>query len=131
MTAGRARILIVEDEGLIALELEDHVRVMGYEVSGVVATGAGAVAQAAASASAPDLVLMDIALRGPMDGLEAARQIRAARDVPVVFLTAFADGATRARAKDISPYGFVTKPYNADELRATIEAALRESAAQR
>jgi CheY-like chemotaxis protein len=123
VTAGRARILIVEDDGLIALELEDHLRELGYEVTGVVADGAGAVAHAAASA--PDLVLMDLSLRGPMDGLEAARRILAGRDVPIVFVSAYGDDTTRARARDVSASGFLAKPYNSDQLRTTLDAALR------
>jgi len=123
VTDRRPRILVVEDEGIIALELEHHLRDLGYEVVGTVATGAAAVAKAASLA--PDVVLMDISLRGAMDGVEAARQIRAARDVPVVFLSAYADRATVDRAAVVSPFGVVTKPYDPAQLAASLETALR------
>lgn len=116
------RILVVEDEGVIAMELAATLREFGYDVVGAANDGAGAVALAAEFK--PDLVMMDIVIRGPVDGIEAAARIRAARDVPVVFLTAYGDQKTLARAKAVAPYGYLLKPYRPDDLRATIEMTL-------
>ena len=117
-----ARILIVEDEVIVREDLRDQLEAHGYEVAGVAATGRDALAKA--SETHPDLVLMDIKLHGSMDGIEAARQIRAQLDLPVVFLTAFADKRTVERAKVVYPYGYVIKPFNDRALWATIEVAL-------
>ena len=117
-----ARILIVEDEVIVREDLRDQLETHGYEVAGVAATGPDALAKA--GETQPDLVLMDIKLQGPMDGIEAAQKIRAHLDLPVVFLTAFADKWTVERAKVAYPYGYLLKPFHDRALRATIEIAL-------
>jgi PAS domain S-box-containing protein len=116
-----SRILVVEDEGIIALEIAQSLRDLGYVVAGTADDCDGAVALALAER--PDLVLMDVMLKGEDDGVEAARRIRAERDVPVVFLTAYSDSETLARAKEVAPYGFLVKPFRADELRAALDVA--------
>lgn len=118
----RARILIAEDENIVALDLRDTLRDLGYTIVGVAVTGEGAVKQAAGAH--PDLVLMDIRLRGEMDGIEAAEQIRLQLDIPVVYLTAYADERSVQRAKVTEPYGYVLKPFEERELRTVIDIAL-------
>jgi PAS domain S-box-containing protein len=116
------RILIVEDQRLIAADLENTLQRIGYQVAGSVASGEEAVARAIDVC--PDLVLMDIRLRGEMDGIQAAEAIRARTDIPIVYLTAYADEETILRAKVTSPFGYVVKPFNERELRAAIEVAI-------
>src|SRR5437660_2646136 len=101
------RVLVVEDEGLIARDIESRLRQSGYAVSAV-DTGEGAVD--AARMLSPDVILMDIRLNGRMDGIEAAEAIRTRYDIPVVFLTARADRDTLDRAKLAAPFGYLTKP---------------------
>jgi len=122
MNAPKKRILIVEDQRLIAVDIEKTLQRMGYEV--VAKAGRGDEAIAKASEILPDLVLMDIRLEGDMDGIQAAEAIRARTDVPVVYLTAFADDETILRAKTTSPFGYVVKPFDERELRAAIEVAV-------
>jgi PAS domain S-box-containing protein len=117
-----ARILVVEDERIVALDIEDQLSGLGYSVPATVARGEEAIRQAAESS--PDLVLMDIRLKGHMDGIEAAQHIRTHLDIPVVFLTAQADEATLQRAKVTDSYGYLLKPFEERELRSTIEMAL-------
>jgi DNA-binding NtrC family response regulator len=117
-----ARILIVEDEAVVALDVEDRLRRLGYEVVGTADSCASALAQAAEAR--PDLVLLDIALRDGPDGITTAERLRAELAVPVVFVTAFADAATLERAKRVSPHGYIVKPFDERDLRAMIEIAL-------
>jgi two-component system cell cycle sensor histidine kinase/response regulator CckA len=122
MSMADARILIVEDDHIIALELKKRLQGLGYEVSAMTTSGENAVALA--QDLLPDLVLMDIRLKGTMDGVEAASEIRARFDIPVVFLTAFADEATLQRAKITDPHGYIIKPFEERELHTAIEMAL-------
>ncbi|WP_456387671.1 response regulator [Desulfolithobacter sp.] len=116
------KILIVEDDGIIALLLGEITTRNGYEVVAMVATGRDAVTRA--QTEKPDLILMDINLAGDMDGIEAATIIRAHLNVPVVFLTAYADHATLERAKKTGPCSYVLKPVTEEDLINTIEQAL-------
>lgn len=118
----KRRILIVEDESVVAEGVFLLLQRLGYEVAGVVATGEDAVKQA--FALAPDLVLMDVTLRGPMDGTEASRQIRAAIGLPVVFMSGDANEETLQRVKESEPQGFLVKPFGERDLRVQIELAL-------
>jgi two-component system cell cycle sensor histidine kinase/response regulator CckA len=122
----RSRILIVEDEGLVARDIQMTLQRLGYDVPPPVATGEDAIA--AALALEPDLVLMDIRLRGKMDGIEAAEVLRRDGRAPVVFLTAHSDEATLARAKKAEPFGYVVKPFEETDLRTAIEVALYKHA---
>jgi two-component system, response regulator PdtaR len=118
------RVLIVEDELLVAWHLESLVRDQNLEVCGLVPDGDGAIEQA--TDLDVDLVLMDIRLAGPMDGIEAARRIRAQRDTPVIFITAHGDEATRAHIERIIPGAPVlAKPITADRLREAVAAVLK------
>lgn len=121
-TNGRKRILIVEDQQLIAADLENTLANLGYEIVGSVPSGEEAIQMA--FSTKPDLVLMDIQLQGEMDGIQAARVINGGLDVPIAYLTAYADDETLARAKITTPFGYVLKPYDERELRAAVEIAL-------
>jgi PAS domain S-box-containing protein len=122
-------ILIVEDEQIVAVAIEGQLRRLGYRVVGTAASGEEACAKAAELE--PDLVLMDVRIEGPMDGIEAARRIRRSRDVPVVFLTAYSDVDTVERAKAAEPYGYIVKPFDPRDLHTTIEMALHKGNADR
>ena len=115
-------VLIVEDELLMARLIATILRQEGYNVAGSVAEGAQAVKEA--EATTPDLVLMDIKLRGDMDGIEAAQEIRVRLDIPIVYLTGHADHATLTRALGTNPSGYITKPFQESALRPAIEVAL-------
>lgn len=117
-----ARILIVEDGLIIAEDLRRRCEALGYTVTGIAATGEDAVF--IADRTRPDLVLMDIRLRGTMDGIEAARQIRTSLSIPIVYATSSSDEATLVRAKETEPFGYLLKPVEPRELHATIELAL-------
>lgn len=119
---GKAQVMVVEDEGVVALSLEKKLIELGYDVPAVVASGEEAIRQALASK--PDIILMDIMLKGATDGIAAASRIRDDLDVPVVYLTAYSDSKTIERAKATQPYSYLIKPFNERELFATIEMAL-------
>ena len=116
------RILIAEDDGIIAARLRGFLTKLGYVVPVVVASGEEAVQQAAAVR--PELVLMDIRLAGDLDGIEAGGQIRTGLGIPLIYLTAYMDDTLLQRAKRTEPYGYLVKPVQDRELRATIEVAL-------
>lgn len=117
-----SEILIVEDESIVALDLEARLVRMGYQVVGIAFSGEEAIRLAAQNR--PTLVLMDIRLRGGMDGVETAAQIRARYGIPVAYLTAYADEPTLQRAKVTEPLGYLVKPFEERDLRSTIEMAL-------
>ncbi|HYK88875.1 MAG TPA: PAS domain S-box protein, partial [Acidobacteriota bacterium] len=118
----QASVVIVEDEHQTARLLTRGLENFGYTVSACVSTGEDAIR--AAEDHRPDLVLMDIGLPGPLDGTEAAKQIRFRLSIPVIYISGDSDPATVARAKLAEPLGYILKPYNLDELRTTIETAL-------
>lgn len=117
-----ANILIVEDEGILAIDLKAKLEKLGFKVPAIASTGAEAVELA--SIHRPDLILMDIVLDGPMDGIEAANKIRSSLKVPIIYLTAYADDDTVKRAKVTEPFGYLVKPYNNKELQIALEMAL-------
>lgn len=116
------KVLVVEDENIVALEIKGRLKKLGYIVPGVASTGEDAINKA--EALSPDLVLMDIMLKGEIDGIEAARYIREKMDIPIIYLTAYADEQTLERAKSTAPYGYILKPFGENDLRTTIEIAL-------
>lgn len=122
------RLLIVEDERIIALDLRQRLQLLDYDVCGMAARGEDAIRLA--QELRPDIVLMDIHLEGAIDGIAAAKAIRAERSVPVVFLTAFAEEETLSRAKDSLPYGYLVKPCDPRELHATLQTALSRHASE-
>src|SRR4030043_2371234 len=122
MIMDKIRLLVGEDEGLVARDIEDMVRNAGYEVSAVVGTGEDAVEKA--ETTHPDLILMDIILREAMDGVEAAEKIRERFNIPVIYLTAHTDENTLQRAKITEPLGYTLKPVEQKELMTVMEMAL-------
>ncbi len=116
------RIMVVEDEGIVALDIQSKLESRGYEVPAVLATGEDAIVRA--GEVRPDLVLMDIQLAGEMDGTQAAEQIHKLYDIPIVYLTAFSDDRTLNRAKNAEPFGYMLKPFEEKKLHVTIEIAL-------
>jgi CheY-like chemotaxis protein len=118
----KARILLVEDDNITVLELRDRLQRLGYAVSGVAAYGEEAIEKA--GETRPDVVLMDIRLKGDMDGIEAAEEICGRFGIPVVYLTALADENTLQRAKLREHYGYIGKPFDEKELHAAIEKAI-------
>jgi PAS domain S-box-containing protein len=120
----RESILVVEDDKIIAMELRGRLQQWGFVVPATAATGEDACALALRHK--PDLVLMDIWLNGPMDGIQAAERIHATDDIPIIYVTANADEITLDRAKRTQPYGYVLKPFEELELRTTIEIALTQ-----
>ncbi len=116
------QVLVVEDESIVARNIQNTLRSLGYDVPDPVASGGEAVRRA--EEIHPDVVLMDIMLKGEMDGVAAAEQIRDCLDAPVVYLTASTDEQTLQRAKITEPFGYLLKPFEARELQVTIEMAL-------
>ena len=116
------RILIVEDEAIVAKNLANGLRKLDYTIVATVSSAEEAIQLA--GETDPDLVLMDIGLRGEVDGIEAADQIRAQFDIPVVYLTAYADDQTLQRAKVTAPFGYVVKPFRLEEVHSSIQMAL-------
>lgn len=118
----KANILVVEDETIVAKYIQKWLRSLGYSVPAVVSSGEEAIEKT--EEIHPDLVLMDIVLKGNMDGIETARRIRARLNIPIIFLTAYADENTLERAKVTEPFGYIIKPFEERELHSTIEMAL-------
>ncbi|MBI5885990.1 MAG: response regulator [Deltaproteobacteria bacterium] len=119
----KTRVLVVEDDQLVAIDICTRLEALGfYDVAGRATTGNEAIEIAAQLK--PDLILMDIVLKGKMDGIEAAGTIRSRYDIPVVYLTAYTDEEFLKRAKITVPFGYILKPFNARELHTTIEMAL-------
>jgi PAS domain S-box-containing protein len=122
------RVLVVEDEAIVAMDIEDRLAAMGYQLAG--RTDHGEEALTLVEAQRPDLILMDIRLQGDMDGITAAQQIRRRYHKPVVFLTAYSEDATLDRAKLAEPYGYILKPFDDRELKSTIEIAIHKHSAE-
>jgi len=118
----KARIMVVEDEMIVARDLQSTLVRLGYAVAGLAASGEDALERVAAVL--PDLVLMDIHLAGEMDGIDAAEHIRQQHRLPVVFLTAHSDETTFQRAQLTEPYGYVSKPFEERELEIALGIAL-------
>jgi cellulose synthase/poly-beta-1,6-N-acetylglucosamine synthase-like glycosyltransferase/CheY-like chemotaxis protein len=119
----KPQIMVVEDENITALDLADKLKDLGYEISAVVSSGSLAIEKA--RKLHPDLILMDILLKGDMDGIEVTKSIEDLF-IPVVYLTSYSDKKTLKRARETSPYGYIIKPYNKAELKTTIEMALHK-----
>ena len=117
-----AQILVVEDENIVALEIKSRLEGLGYVVLAIASSGEEAIQKA--EETNPDLVLMDIKLKGDMDGIEAAGKIQTRFNLPVVYLTAYAEENTLQRAKITVPYGYILKPFEERELHANIEIAI-------
>ena len=118
----KKQILVVEDEAITAMDIQSTLQNFGYDVPCTVSSGQAAIKKA--GENKPDLVMMDIVLKGEMDGVQAAEQIRSRFGIPVVYLTAYADDKTLKRAKITEPFGYIIKPFKGRELKITIEMAL-------
>ena len=120
--ATAARVLVVEDEGIVARDLESALSELGYVVPATVGTGEEAIARA--RDLRPDVVLMDVRLPGAIDGIQAAASLREQYGVPVIYLTAHSDSETLRRAMQTDPVGYLVKPFSPPQLRCAIEIAL-------
>jgi len=118
----KSRILVVEDEAIVAADIKDRLLALGYDVIGPVDNGMEAIEKAVELR--PDLVLMDIMLKGELLGTDAASQIRQELRIPVIYLTANSNDATFAKARDTEPFGFILKPFEETVLKGNIEIAL-------
>ncbi len=115
-------ILVVEDESIVSKDIQQSLKKLGYNIVGAASTGEKAIELA--NETKPDLVLMDIMLKGGMSGIEAAEKIRATLSIPVIYLTAYADENTLGKAKVTEPYGYIIKPFKEIDLHTSIEMAL-------
>ncbi len=118
----KVKILIVEDEAIIAMDLENDLTSLGYEVTSIVNSGEKAIQKA--ESDHPDLILMDIRLKGKMDGIETAAQIQSRFQIPAIFSTAYIDPEKFILSGQDMPFGYLTKPFQERDLRAKIEMAL-------
>ena len=118
----KINVLVVEDESIVSKDIRNTLKKLGYEVVGAAATGEAAIELA--NEHKPDIVLMDIMLKGKLTGIDAAEEIRAKLDIPVVYLTAYADESTLANAKVTEPYGYIIKPFKEIDIHTSIEMAI-------
>ena len=123
-----SKVLVVDDEAIITMQLEERLSSMGYTISGMAASGEEAIEKA--RRLLPDIVLMDIVMPGKMNGIDAAKIITEELDIPVVFVTSYADDAIIEKAKHVRPYGYIVKPFNELEIKAAIEVALFRKATE-
>jgi two-component system, response regulator PdtaR len=121
---GQARILVVEDEGIISLQIQAMLRSMGCSVCGRASSGREAIEKA--GEMRPDLVLMDIILRESVDGIEAAREIVARFDIPVIFISGCADDETLQRAGGVGQFAYLNKPFTERGLDPAIKMTIRK-----
>jgi CheY-like chemotaxis protein len=120
-----ARIIVVEDERIVALHLKQQLTKLGYHVIAVVASGTKALEKIVDLR--PDLVLMDIHIEGEFDGIEISARIPPALGIPIIYVTAFSEETTLERARATKPYGFLVKPFSEKDVHATIQMALERS----
>ena len=125
----KKRIFVVEDESIVSLEIQTRLKALGYEIAGSAASGEEAIRKILASK--PDLILMDIRIKGDIDGIETAAEVRKNLEIPVIFLTAYADETTLQRAKITDPFGYIIKPFEERELNINIEIALYKDITQK
>lgn len=117
-----SKILIVEDEAITAIDIKDTLENRDFKVVSIVSNGKEAINKT--KEFKPDLILMDVFLKGEMDGIEAASKIMTFLDIPIIYLTAFSDKKIFQRAKLTEPYGFLSKPFNPEKLISYIETAI-------
>src|SRR5882757_7687373 len=118
----KTNILVVEDESIVSKDIQNSLKKLGYNVVGACNKGEDAID--AAREKRPDLVLMDIMLKGEKSGIEAADVIRSEMNIPIIFLTAYADESTLSKAKVTEPYGYILKPFKEIDLHTAIEMAI-------
>ena len=115
-------VVIVEEESIVAKDLEMSLKGMGYRVLGTASTGEKAIKLV--NDTLPDIILMDIMLKGAMSGIEAAEEIRTKHSIPLIYLTAYADSSTLNKAKVTEPHGYIIKPYKEIDVQTAIELAI-------
>ncbi|MCG6536732.1 MAG: response regulator, partial [Syntrophales bacterium LBB04] len=125
----REKIMVVEDEWVVADQLCRHLQDLGYTISSTASTGDEAIRKA--EADSPDLILMDIVLKGKMDGIEAADRINSQFNIPMIYLTAYTNPEYIERAKQTKPFSYLVKPFNQKELHANIEMSLHRHLADK
>lgn len=118
----KINVLVVEDESIVSKDIQHSLKKLGYNVVGASSTGEKAIELA--GEERPDIILMDIMLKGDMNGIEAAERIKDLYSIPIVFLTAYADESTLSKAKITEPYGYILKPFKEIDLHTTIEMAV-------
>jgi DNA-binding LytR/AlgR family response regulator len=119
-------ILVVEDEIIVSKDIQNSLKKLGYTIVGSAASGEKAIE--VAIAEKPDLILMDIMLKGEMNGIEAAEKIKESMNIPIIFLTAYAEDSTLSKAKLVEPYGYILKPFKEIDLKTAIEVAVYKHA---
>ncbi|HII02650.1 TPA: response regulator [Methanosarcinaceae archaeon] len=125
----KAKILVVEDQNIVALNIRNKLKNLGYTVPATAATGEEAIRKAELTNA--DLVLMDIMLKGDMDGISAAQEIKSHLGIPILYLTAYTDEETLRRAKMTEPAGYISKPFKEEDLHSNIEMALHKHRLER
>ena len=125
MSASKKQILVVEDEKIVALDIKGMLSRLGFDVLDIVSTGEKAIQMV--TNKKPDLILMDIMLKGELDGINAAQHIIKHYNIPIIFLTAHSDQETKQRACTVNPHGYLLKPFNEKQLNHTIKTALKIS----
>jgi two-component system, response regulator PdtaR len=125
----KIRVLVVEDDTVLALDIQMRLHLLGYEVPAILSTGEAAVAEV--ERDPPDFVMMDIMLRGKTEGTEAALEIHRRFHIPIIFLTAYTDEKTIMKAKLAEPYGYITKPFDDTSLRVTLDIAVHNASMER
>jgi DNA-binding LytR/AlgR family response regulator len=118
----KTNVLVVEDESIVSKDIQYSLKKLGYNVVGAASTGEKAFELA--SSENPDIILMDIMLKGDINGIETAERVKKELNIPVIYLTAYADEATLAKAKVTEPYGYIIKPFKEVDLHTSIEMAL-------
>ena len=122
----KVNILVVEDEIIVSKDIQNSLIRLGYNIVGSAASGEKAIE--VAISEKPDLILMDIMLKGEMNGIEAAEKIKEKLNVPIIFLTAYAEDSTLSKAKLVEPYGYILKPFKEIDLKTAIEVAVYKHA---
>lgn len=122
MENNNINVYIVEDESIVAKDIQNSLKKLGYNVLGISNNGADAIKNIVDLE--PSIVLMDIMIKGPMTGIDVAETIKKEYNIPVIFLTAYADESTLAKAKITEPYGYILKPFKEIDLHSTIEMAI-------
>lgn len=120
-----ARVMVVEDEGIVSIDIRNILKKLGYIISAVAFSGEEAILKV--NENPTDLILMDIGLKGNIDGIQAAKKIRSRNKIPVIFLSGFADDNTLKKAQEAKPAAYLLKPINEEELKETIEKIVKST----
>ena len=121
------KIFVVEDEGIVAMDISKSLSVMGYDVLFVSDSGEKTLIKLESNEAKPDLILMDIELKGKINGLDTARIVKEKYNIPIIFLTAFEDDTTLDRIGTLSLDGYLVKPFEDENLKSSIEKVLKKS----